>query len=476
MKNKIVVNFFYQASYQLLLIILPIITIPIVSKALGTQGIGTFNYVNSVAAYFILVSGLGMANYGVREVSIARGNRDKLSKKFWELQGFNVFFSAGTLIIYFIFCFFMNEVSYFLVTSMTVASCIFDITWFFSGIEDFKLITIRNFVIKIISFSLIVLFIKNSDDLLVYFLITSLSLLISQLSMWFSVKKYVDWKKVSLSDCFSHFKPALEFFVAKIAVTLYQNTTKTILGLMTTMSIVGLYSNAFSLVLMSTNIINAMNTVMIPRMSNLYGNNDEKSMIKLLQKSIHLQMFFTIAIAFGITLVSGKMVPWFFGEEFDSLRTVIPLLSPVVVTQSFQMSVAAQYLIPRKDMREYNISIFSGAILTTLVSVFSIPFIGIYGAVAGINLGYLLVSVLRLNVLIKETEFRLENMTILKYIISGIVMLVSVYFFTLDWSSTILTTLIQIIIGSSVYMFVSYAFKINPIATILLEKLKGSIK
>lgn len=294
--------------------------------------------------------------------------------------------------------------------------------------------------------------------------------------MWFSLKKYVNWERVTLSDCFSHFKPAIEFFIAKIAITLYQNTTKTILGLMTTMSIVGLYSNAFSLVLMSSNIINAMNTVMIPRMSNLYGKNDEKGMIKLLQKSIHFQMFFTIAIAFGITLVSEKMIPWFFGNGFDSLKIIIPLLSPIVITQSFQMSVAAQYLIPRKDMREYNLSVFSGAILTTLVSVLTIPLMGVYGAVLGINLGYLLVSVLRLKVLIKETDFHLEVTTVIKYIISGLIMLILGYFFTLSWPSTVLTTFIQVFIGGATYMLVSYIFKVNPVANIILKKLKANDK
>ncbi|MGM0167667.1 hypothetical protein IGI39_002651 [Enterococcus sp. AZ135] len=276
MKRKIAINFFYQASYQILLIILPIVTIPIVSKALGPSGIGKYNYINSIVAYFVLVAGLGMANYGVREIAIVKDDKHSLSKKFWELESFNIFFSSVTIFIYLLWCLIFSNTIYFLISGILILSNLFDITWFFSGIEDFKKITIRNFIIRISSFILIVFFIRDKNDLFLYFVINVLSTFVSQLSLWVSITKYIYWVKVTFKDCLSHFKPLLSYFIAKIAVTLYQNATKTILGLMTTMTIVGYYSNSFSLILMCGNVINAMNTVLIPRMSSLYENNNEK--------------------------------------------------------------------------------------------------------------------------------------------------------------------------------------------------------
>ncbi|OUZ23688.1 hypothetical protein A5867_001373, partial [Enterococcus sp. 6D12_DIV0197] len=136
MRKKLIVNFFYQASYQVLLIILPIITIPVVSNALGPAGIGKYNYVNSITSYFVLVAGLGIANYGVREISIVRQNKLRMSQKFWELAFFNLIFSSLTLITYLIFAVFLSDDIFFIVNGITIFSCIFDITWFFSGIED----------------------------------------------------------------------------------------------------------------------------------------------------------------------------------------------------------------------------------------------------------------------------------------------------------------------------------------------------
>ncbi|MDN6571048.1 MAG: flippase, partial [Staphylococcus equorum] len=114
MQRKIIINFMYQVSYQILIIFLPVVTIPIVSDALGPKGLGTYNYITSIAAYFILVGRLGMANYGVREISIVQRDRKKLSEKFWELQFFNSFFSLGSLLVFVVFAFFTDYTVLFL--------------------------------------------------------------------------------------------------------------------------------------------------------------------------------------------------------------------------------------------------------------------------------------------------------------------------------------------------------------------------
>lgn len=471
MQRKIIINFMYQVSYQILIIFLPVVTIPIVSDALGPKGLGTYNYITSIAAYFILVGRLGMANYGVREISIVQRDRKKLSEKFWELQFFNSFFSLGSLLVFVVFAFFTDYTVLFLVSGLTVFSCFFDITWFFSGIENFKKITIRNFIVKIISFILILFLINDSDDLLLYFLITSLSMLISQMSLWISLKKYIDWRPVSIKACLSHLKPSLEFFTGKMADTVLKNSTTTILGLMATMGVVGYYSNSVTLMTVSGNIVNVMNTVMIPRMSALFSEDDERGMINLLEKSLHLQLFFTIAIMFGVIAISNQMIDWFFGSEFANMKYILPWMAPVIVFQSFQMAVATQYLIPKKEMKEYNISVFIGAVITSVLTVSLIPLIGVYGAVIGINGGYIVMSALRFKGLLKETTFKFDYIKISKYIIAGLSMWLVIYFTTNGLTANVITTLSQILIGVTVYFGVTAILNVNPIYDVIKKKI-----
>ncbi|EGO2793411.1 oligosaccharide flippase family protein, partial [Enterococcus faecalis] len=95
MKN-IARNFFYQSLFQVTKIIIPIITIPIVSNALGPSGIGIYNYTLSIAQYFVLIAGLGVAIYGNREITLTLNrNKEELSKVFWEI----LIFKAMTTIV-----------------------------------------------------------------------------------------------------------------------------------------------------------------------------------------------------------------------------------------------------------------------------------------------------------------------------------------------------------------------------------------
>ncbi|APX71958.1 oligosaccharide flippase family protein [Companilactobacillus allii] len=467
-KKTIVSNFFYQASYQVLLVILPLATVPIISKALGPSGIGIYNYVSSIVAYFVLVAGLGLSNYGVREIAVVRDNRYERSKMFWELQFFNLFFSGFTFIVYIIFSFFSSNSTLYIIQSLTIIGTIFDISWFFGGVEDFKLITIRNFIIKLASFLAIVLLIHSKSDLYIYFLIQSVSNLLSEMSLWVSIKKYIDWVPVTAREVYSHLKNALEFFIAKVAMTLYQNLTKTILGIMTSMSVVGYYSNSLTLVILSGSIINALNTVMIPRMSNLM--NKKEDTIKILEKTIHFQLFVTIMTSFAIISISNSLVPWFFGVKFLEIRKIIPLLTPMLVFQSLQMSIAAQYLIPMNKMKGYNISVLFGAIASIISNIILIPVFQIYGAVVGITIGYMVICFLRISELVKTTNFRFNLISIFKYTISGIIAYYFVYFSTFGMKSTIITTALQGTIFVSVYMVFTYMIKCNPVFDFLKRR------
>lgn len=85
--------------------------------------------------------------------------------------------------------YFYEFFSLFLVQSLVVVGCIFDITWFFTGLEEFKKISIRNFIIKFISFFITIFCIRDKSDIVAFFLIQSLSVLCSQLSLWAYIGK-----------------------------------------------------------------------------------------------------------------------------------------------------------------------------------------------------------------------------------------------------------------------------------------------
>lgn len=103
-KKSVTKNYLYNLIYQILVLILPLITAPYISRVLGAENIGIYSYTISIATYFILFGSLGIAMYGQRQIAYEQKKGKKCTKTFWEiviLRFITMLFSM--LIFYFTF-------------------------------------------------------------------------------------------------------------------------------------------------------------------------------------------------------------------------------------------------------------------------------------------------------------------------------------------------------------------------------------
>lgn len=184
-KTSIKKNFMYQMIYQILIIILPFVTSPYIARVIGAEGLGTYSYSYSIAYYFVLFSMLGLSNYGNRIIAQNRESQDKLNEVFSNVLAIHMLFSFGCFIIYCIYAFFVaKERVYAIIQTAYVLSGIFDISWFYFGIEKFKLTVTRNTIIKILNVICVFTFVKQPSDLWKYCIIMAFGMLISQITLW----------------------------------------------------------------------------------------------------------------------------------------------------------------------------------------------------------------------------------------------------------------------------------------------------
>jgi len=465
--KKVLVNFLYQASFQLLTIILPMITIPIVSRALGAEGIGFFGFTTSIVNYFLLLAGLGMASYSIREIAYVKSDTNQLSKKFWELQLFNMFFSITIFFIYSLFFLITAKHYLYLIQSLMILAVFFDISWLFQGIENFKEIAIRRAIVKILALILIIIFVRDQNDLWVYALIISCSQLTSSVILWHPALKLIEFKKVTFKEIFSHLHPALNFFILQVSATIFVNINKTILGMTSTMVMVGYFTNSLQLIVVLGAVIGALNKVMLPRMSSMQKEEGEKLFIDTLQRTIHIQLFFTISLMFGIIAINEKFIEWFFGSDFYFIKNLIPILAPVIVFQQLHQAVANQFLVPKNELRFYNLTMIIGTLLNTIICIVLIPFVHVYGAVFGFLSGQIFLAISRVGMMLKKSIFKFELIKILKWSFSGCLMLLTVWLLTNRMAATMMTTIIQGIIGGAIYMLLTFLLKANPLDQLL---------
>ena len=103
-KKSIAKNYAYNLIYQVLTLILPLITTPYTSRVLGAEGIGIYGYTHSIVTYFILFGSLGIAMYGQREIAFNQDNKEKKTNIFFSIVILRcITMSISMIIFYFTF-------------------------------------------------------------------------------------------------------------------------------------------------------------------------------------------------------------------------------------------------------------------------------------------------------------------------------------------------------------------------------------
>ena len=475
--NKAIKNYFYNASYQILLVVLPIIVTPYVSRVLGAGGVGTYNYTNSITQFFMVFGCIGLNLYGQREVAYYQQNIDKRSKIFYELILLRAISLSISLIIFY-FCFVMNfrYSNIFAIQMIDIISYIFDVSWFFQGMEEFKKIVLRNFVIRILCVAAIFIFVKKPSDLAIYVFIYSFTLLSGNLSLWFYLPKYihkVELKKVCLKK---HIKPTLTIFLPQIASTVYSLLDKTMIEMITeSTEEVAYYSQSQMIIRTIAEVINSLGTTLMPRIAFLYKNGNKEEVNKYMNASMRFVLAFSIAFAFGIMAVSQNFVPWFFGTGYEKVVPNLMILSPILIFMGMTCILGTQYLVAIGRQKQYAIAIISAAIVNFGLNIVLIHFFASCGAALASILAECTSCLVMMFFLKKDFNFFEVFKVFLKYIVFGLIMMGFVMLIGNKLTASILNTFVLVIIGAGIYIILLIVSK-DSIVSFVLNGIKNKVK
>ena len=468
-------NFVYNVIYQVVRMILPLITIPYVSRVLGAEKLGVFNYTNSVAIYFAMVAYLGFENYGNRLIAQNKHNQQELNKAFSGAYSFQLFSSLIAIVAYVVYVtVFCNSNQVVAWTQLIyVASEVINISWLYFGLEHFKKTTLINIGVRVASFIAIILFVNSKEDLVLYTVICSLTIFISALLLWPGTKQYVQFTKVSLKEIWHYGKGSLVLFFPVLVVSIYRTMDKIMLGNIASMTEVALYANADKIVEVPYGVITALGVVMIPRMTSMIATGQTEKSLKYIEISMRFMMFLACAMCFGMMGIGKVFAPVFFGEEFTASGVLIMVIAPMVIVRACANVVRTQYLLPNKRDKDYIISIIGGVIVNLVLNSLMIPVWKSFGAAIATLCAESFVALYQIIVCRKDIpviKYTLRNWF---FLFAGIVMFIPVYLFGESHSTTILTMFIQIVIGVFVYILIAGTYmwiKEKPLIMSVLHK------
>lgn len=452
-------NYIYNMLYQLLIIVLPIITTPYLARVLGPNGNGIYSYTISIVTYFILLGSLGIAMYGEREIAYVQNNKEKRSKVFFELFIFRfITMSLSAIIFYLCFARSGQYATYYKILLLEMLANCLDISWFFQGMEEFKKTVIRNFIVKIISVVSIFLFVKGANDVGIYLLIYTLSTLFGSITLWFGIGKYIEIpKKINI---FSHLKSIFVLFVPQVAIQIYVVLDKTMIGaILNDMNEVGYYEQSQKIVKILLTIITAVGTVMMPRIANCYANGDMTRIKEYMKKTFKFIFFCSIPLTLGIIVVANNFVPLFFGKGYDKVPTLMSILSLIIIFISMSNVTGTQFLLATKKQKPFTISVVVGAVVNFCLNLILIKVFKSYGAAIATAIAELSVTVVQLYFI--RDEFKVSDIFngTIKFWFAGFIMFIACYLIDLIITSNITGLILQIFCGVCFYFGTLLIFK-----------------
>ena len=471
--GRITRNYLYNAAYQLLVILTPIITAPYLARVLGADQLGIYGYVNSSGNIITTCTLLGIFAYGNRQTAYVRDNRKELTETFWEIEFTRLLLGICGTAVYIIYTFLNKDFKlFFILYYPYILAQFIDCTWIYVGLEDMKPAVVKNFVTRVLNVIGIFVLIKKKEDLWIYVLLLALTALITNVAAYSQLGKYIGRPSGNIRRFTVHIRSSVYLFLPQAAALFYLQVDKVMLQWITGASNqVSFYDHAEKLINIPLSLISVMSTVMMPRIANEFKNNNRGQIETLLNKAGRFALFAAFPMMFGLACIADKFIPWYLGSEFAPVASAMVILSPIVVLNSLTGISGQQYFTATNQINILLRAYVSAAVLNVIVNAVLIPGHGYIGAAVATVGSSLISTILQYYYLNRQVRVTGLIKCSLRYLAASVVMAVVVYLITRRTPAGARTTAVQIMTGVAVYLALMLLLKDRTLPE-LLQKIR----
>ena len=475
MSKSIKVNFVFNVINTVMGLLFPLITFPYASRVLMADGIGRINFYSSIISYIVLITGIGIPIYGIREIARVRDNNEELSRTTVEIFLLNFILCVLGYIVVAVMCLTINEIKndipLFLVISTTILLSTIGCNWFYSGVEDFKFIAINSLIIRILSLVLLFGLVRTKEDLLYYGIFAVVTNSGNYLINFIGLRRHIDLSLVKTQklNITRHIKPALTVFLFSIVSSIYVNLDKVMLGFIKDTTSVGYYTAASQISHILLTLVISLGAVLLPRASNLIKNGQMEEFTSLTRKAYHFIVLLSMPIVAGCVVMAPTLIHILCGYSYEPSVTTLRLICPTVFIIGLSQLIGMQILYPLGKIRMVTYSTGIGAIVNVILNSMLIPLFAQNGAAISSVAAELSVTFSLIFFSKRTLPFRFFTSSFFKYLIATFIMaLVCVIFVGLtsltDWGYMIALP----VIGGLIYMCILLLLKEEFIADAIL--------
>lgn len=376
-------NFIYNVILTLSTYVANLIIFPYVSRVLGVENIGAIGFVSNVIQYFILFSTLGISVIGIREIAACEDNKEKRSAVFSSLLSLLFLFTFIVTVIYGVVIFTVPQFSnhkelFFIGTAQLIFSALL-IEWFYQGIEQFKFISLRNILLKVLYVIAVFLFVKSKSDYIVYFSLTVGVVVLNALINLSYSRKYISF---SLGDIQikKYFKQIFSLGVYRILTSMYTTFNVIYLGMVCNDMQVGYYYTSTKIFYILMGILGAFTQVMLPRMSSLIADGKIEEFKSMIQKSFNLVFSLTFPVVAFTVIFASQIIYILSGKGYEGAIVPMQIIMPMIFLTGVAQILVIQVLLPLKKDNVILVASIIGAFVGIVSNVLIVKQNGAVGS------------------------------------------------------------------------------------------------
>lgn len=378
-------NVTYSIILTLSTYLVPLLVYPYITRVLGPDGMGYIDTVDSVIDYCVLFSMMGLTTIGVREIARNRLDPLRLERTFSGLFTLNLVSTAFVILVLTVLVLtvpVMHERSRMFFIGMTkIVSNLFWVEWFFKGLENFRYITIRSVVLRLLFIAMVFIFVRESDDTVTYYILWVGLTFCNALCNWTYRRRF---SKLSLRRALvsPYVKPVLLLGLFAVFSAVYTKLNVFYLGAVCGDTQVGFYTVATRLYSVLIALFTSITSVMIPRMSILVSEGDHAQVRTLTDKTFQALFLFALPTMAFFSVFAPEFVMIFTGMDFEFYGAVTPMrvvMCQLLVIGTEQIFIL-QLLVPSGHDRQAVLCAFTGTIVCVLMNLLLLPGLGSTGS------------------------------------------------------------------------------------------------
>ncbi|MCD9508245.1 flippase [Photobacterium phosphoreum] len=346
---------FVQGSNYLI----PLLTLPYLSRVLGIEGFGKYGLTLSTIQYFILLIDFGFNLSATKKIAEVQDDKNKVSIIFYETLISKIILCIVSILFVVILVstrldnVFSSDLYYSLI--MLIGTVLLPM-WFFQGIEKIPVISTLMVITKVLSLPFFFIFVKNSADVGIAILIqSSTNFFVGILSLIYIYRKKLLCNiKYSSLSIYKSLHEASPIFLASFAISLYTMSTTIIISLSSNIVEVGLFSAADRLKGAVLGVFLIMGNVIYPRINKLLAENVNEA-YKIIRMTFIIQGVLSVGIILFIFAFNKEIVSLFYSEEYKNAGIILVVLSFSILLVLESTVLGNYILLPHGHKKEYTI-------------------------------------------------------------------------------------------------------------------------